>query len=163
MSLTTKKSRGTIEAYHYQPLRDRKKVVRLNTLVPDNETLSNPRYVKVEEHFNIPRPSAKVHDCRVVVNEDMYFVTGYWDRYGDVNRSIKTATGLTWRGELMIVKAGRQVPYLKRVGGPFNADIAAVKYVLSVILASFHTDQKSFPGLSSSISCIRASGGASRR
>ena len=127
MSLTTKKSTGTLEAYHYQPLRHHKKIVQLNTLVPDNESLSNPCYIKVEEHFNIPRRSVKVHDCRVMVDGDMYLVSGFWDRYSDVNRSVKTATGLTWKGELMIVKAGRCVPYLKRVKHPFKADIAAIK------------------------------------
>jgi len=78
-TLTTKRSRGTTEAYHFQPLRHQKKVVRLNTLVPDDgETLSNPRYVDVEEQFNIsPRP-VKVHDFLVVIDRDMYLVTGYW-------------------------------------------------------------------------------------
>lgn len=122
------KTRGTINAYHFQPLRHQKKVIRLNTLVPDDETLSNPRYINVEEHFNIPRRSVKVHDCRVVVGEDVYLVTGYWYRYADTNRSVKTATGLTWKGELVVVKAGRFIPYLKRVDRPLQADVAATKY-----------------------------------
>lgn len=137
LGLTVKKSRDIVEAYHYQPLGHRKKVVRLNALVPDDETLSNPRYINVEEHFNVPRRSAKVHDCRVIIGADMYLVTGYWYRHGDVNRSIKTATGLTWKGELIVVKAGRSIPYLKRVSHSRKADIAASKYVIRR-LPAFH-------------------------
>ena len=130
MSLMTQKSLSTVEGYHFQPLRHRKKIVRLNTHVPDNETFSNPRYIAVEECFDMPpRRSVKVHDCRVVVDGDMYLVTGYWDRYSDVNRSVKTATGLTWKGEIVVVKAGRYIPYLKKVNRPFKVDIAAMKYV----------------------------------
>ena len=60
----------------------------------------------------------------------MYLVTGYWDRYRDVNRSVKAATGFTWRGELIVVKAGCTIPYLKRIRRSRQADIAASKYVL---------------------------------
>ena len=126
--LTTKKTRGTIGGYHFQPLRHQKKVIRLNTLVPDGETFANPRHVDIEEQFDIPHRSIKVHDCRVMVGDDMYLVTGYWYRYGSVNRSVKTATGLTWRGELVVVKVGRFIPYLKRINRPYQADIAARKY-----------------------------------
>lgn len=138
MALTAKKTRGAIEAYHFQSLRHRKKVVRLNTLVPNDETLSNPRYVNVEEHFDFPRRSAKVHDCRVVIGTDMYLVTGYWYRHSSINRSVKTATGLTWRGELVVIKAGRFVPYLKRINRPHQADIAAMKCVSRTYLPFSH-------------------------
>ncbi|KAF9643349.1 hypothetical protein BDM02DRAFT_3132487 [Thelephora ganbajun] len=129
-------TRGTVEAYHFQSLRHRKKVIWLNTLVPDDETLSNPRYVDVEDRLDIPHRSVKVHDCRVVIGADMYLVTGYWYRYSSINRSVKTATGLTWRGELIIIKAGRFIPYLKRVNRPHQADIAAMKFILKFKLCS---------------------------
>ena len=124
-----KNAKGTVEAYHFQPLLYRKKTVHLNTLVPDDETSLNPRYVNVEEQLDIPCRSVKVHDCRVVLGADMYLVTGYWYEYSDVNRSVKTATGLTWRGELVIVRAGRTIPYLRRVSRPYQADIATKKCV----------------------------------
>ncbi|KAF9783284.1 hypothetical protein BJ322DRAFT_1021990 [Thelephora terrestris] len=136
-------SRGTIEAYHYQQLRHRKKIVRLNTIVPAVETLSNPRYVNVEELFDTPRRSVKIHDCRVVVGADMYLVTGYWYRYCDINRSVKTSTGLTWRGELTVIKTGRFIPYLKRVSRPYQADIAAAKFIRKHKL--FSGTRKRFP------------------
>jgi hypothetical protein len=158
-----KQSRGTIEAYHYQQLRHRKKIVRLNTIVPAVETLSNPRYVNVEELFDTPRRSVKIHDCRVVVGADMYLVTGYWYRYCDINRSVKTSTGLTWRGELTVIKTGRFIPYLKRVSRPYQADIAAAKYVsCSHLSAPLYVDSTSSPGLFASTSCFRAPGNASR-
>lgn len=81
----------------------------------------------MEERLDTPRRSVRIHDCRVVIGADMYLVTGYWYRYGGINRSVKTATGLTWRGELVVVKAGRYVPYLKRVSRPHQADLAAAK------------------------------------
>jgi len=137
-TLTTKKTRDTISGYHFQPLRHQKKVVQLSTLVPDDETLTNPRYIDVEEHFNIPRRTVKVHDCRIIVGEDMYLVSGYWYRYGGINRSVKAATGLTWRGELVVVKAGRMIPYLRRVNRPHQAEIAAKKYV-SCFLPLLHS------------------------
>lgn len=126
-TLTAQKSRGTIEAYHYQHMRYCKKVILLDTLVPHAEMFSNPRYIDVEGRFNAPHRPVKVHDCYVVVGADMYLVTGYWYRHCGINRSIRTATGLTWRGELIIIKAGSYVPYLKRVSRPYKADIAAAK------------------------------------
>jgi hypothetical protein len=128
----TKKTRGTIEAYHYQPLRLCKRVVQLNTLVPGRETFSNPRYVNVEERFDTPRRNIKIHDCRVVIGRDMYLVTGCWYKHSGINRSVKTATGLSWRGELIVARAGSYIPYLKRVSRPRGADIAAAKYVSRV-------------------------------
>ena len=125
-----KKTKAFVEAYHYRPLSHCKKVVRLEALVPDGETLSNPRYIDVEDCLDIPRRSIKVHDCRVVIGANMYLVTGYWYRYSDVNRSVKTATGLTWKGEIVVVKAGRSIPYLKRVKHTRQADIAMSKYVV---------------------------------
>jgi hypothetical protein len=102
----------------------------LNTLVPDDECFSNPRYIAVEECFNIPRPSVQIHDCRVMVGVDMYLVTGYWDRYGFKNRSIKAAIGVVWKGEITVVKAGRYIPYQKRVSRPREANLAVKKCVL---------------------------------
>jgi len=100
-TLTTKRSRGTVEAYHFQSLRHRKKVIRLNTLVPDDETFSNPRYVDVEERFDIPRRSAKVHDCRVMIGADIYLVTGYWYRQSAINRAdpSQTSAGGHWAND----------------------------------------------------------------
>jgi hypothetical protein len=130
-TLTKEKSRDFIEAYHFQPFRSRRQIVRLNTLVPDDEGFSNPRYIAVEEQFNIPRPSTQVHDCRVMVGSDMYLVTGYWDRYGYENRSIKATIGLVWKGEITVVKAGRYIPYQKKVNHrPREANLAVEKYVL---------------------------------
>lgn len=108
----------------------------MNTFVPDEETSSNPRYVNVEERFAISRRSVKVHDCRIILGVDMYLVTGYWYRYSDVNRSVMTATGLAWRGELVVVKAGSIIPYLKRVSHPRKADIAAKKCVIFTLFSS---------------------------
>jgi hypothetical protein len=104
----------------------------LNTLVPDDETSLNSRYVNVEERLKVPRRSVKVHDCRIILGADMYLATGYWYRYSDVNRSVRTATGLTWRGELVVVKTGRIIPYLKRASPPHKVDTAAKKCVIHV-------------------------------
>ena len=128
---TREKSRDFIEGYHFHPLRSRRQIVQLNASVPDNESFSNQRYIAVEEQFDIPRSSTQVHDCRVMVGSDMYLVTGYWDRYGYENRSIKAATGLVWKGEIMVVKAGRYIPYQKKVNHrPREANLAVEKCVL---------------------------------
>ncbi|KAF9643982.1 hypothetical protein BDM02DRAFT_3191012 [Thelephora ganbajun] len=132
---TGRTTRSTVEAYHFQPLRNRKKVVRLNALVPDNETASNPRYVDVEERLNIPC-HVKVHDCRVVIGADMYLVTGYWYRHSDINQSIMATTGLTWRGELIVIRAGRYIPYLKRVNCSRLADVAVMRFIHKYKLCS---------------------------
>lgn len=139
----TKKARSTIEAYHFQSLLHRKKIVLLNTLVPYEETSLNPRYVNVEERFTIPRRSVKVHDCRIILGRDMYLVTGYWYRYSDINRSVMTATGLAWRGELVVVRTGRIIPYLRRVSHPHQVDIATKKCVIQTPFSFVYVDTSS--------------------
>ena len=130
----------------------------MEALVPDGETLSNPRYVDVEGSFNIPRRSIKVHDCRIVIGANMYLVTGYWYRYSDVNRSVRTATGLTWRGEIVVINAGRSIPYLKRVKHTRQADIAMSKYVMLRPLAHpIGCSLESPPDSFSSLNSARAS------
>lgn len=84
LSTNDQKSGGTIEGYHYQSPHNRKKFIRLNTPVPDPETFSNPLYINIEERFEAPRPSVKIHDCCVAVGPDMYLVTGCWYKYSDV-------------------------------------------------------------------------------
>lgn len=125
------KSPDFIEGYHFHPLRSRRQIVRLNTLVPDDESFSNQRYIAVEERFDISRPSIQVHDCRVMVGSDIYLVTAYWDRYGHENHSVKATIGLVWKGEIMVVKAGRYAPYQKKVGHrPRKANLAVEKCTL---------------------------------
>jgi hypothetical protein len=95
--------------------------------VPTNETLSNPRYIAVEEKFTRTRTSLTVHDCRVVSGKDMYLVTTYWDQKAVANRSVFTATGEIWRGEIAVTCFGRYIPYHKRVkNGPAVATAVKV-------------------------------------
>lgn len=94
--------------------------------MPINETLSNPRYIAVEEKFTRTHTSLAIHDCRVVFGKDMYLVTAYWDPKAVANRSVFTTTGEVWRGEIVVTCPGRYIPYNKRVkDGPVV--VAAVK------------------------------------
>ncbi|KAF9793102.1 hypothetical protein BJ322DRAFT_1016706 [Thelephora terrestris] len=64
-------SRGFNEGYYFHPSRSNKKIVKFTARVPTNETLSNPRYIAVEEKFTRTRTSLAVHDCQVVSGKDM--------------------------------------------------------------------------------------------
>lgn len=92
--------------------------------VPANESLSNPRYVAVEEKFTRTRTSLAVHDCRVTIGKDMYLVTGYWDKGAVANRSVFAATGEVWRGEVIVTCAGRYIPFKKRARNGLAAESA---------------------------------------
>lgn len=116
---TNIQSLGFTEGYHFHPSRSNKKIMKLTARIPDNESLSNPRYIAVEEKFTRTRTSLAVHDCRVTVGKDMYVVTGYWDDRAVANRSVFYTTGQVWRGEIMVICAGRYIPYKKRAkNGP---------------------------------------------
>ncbi|KAF9781590.1 hypothetical protein BJ322DRAFT_1111515 [Thelephora terrestris] len=107
------------EGYHFHPSRSNKKIIKITARVPTNETLSNPRYIAVEEKFTRTRTSLAIHDCRVVFGKDMYLVTAYWDQKAVANRSVFTTTGEVWRGEIVVTCPGRYIPYNKRVkNGP---------------------------------------------
>ena len=64
------------EGYHFHPSHSNKKIMKLTAWVPDNESLSNPRYIAVEKRFTHTRTSLVVHDCCVMVRKDMYVVMG---------------------------------------------------------------------------------------
>ena len=127
--LTKKKTRTFVEGYHFGPLRSRREVVRFATDVPTNETLSNPRYVDMKSKYSRTSTSRSVHESRVHIGRDMFLVSGYWDPKADVNRSAFALTKSVWRGELSIVRAGRYVPYHKRMKDGYKADLAVKRYV----------------------------------
>lgn len=130
------KTRTFIEGYHFGPLWSRRKVVRFNADVPVNETPTNIRYVDIKSKFGRTGTSLRVHESRVHIGEDMFLVSGYWDPKADVNRSVFSAMRIIWRGEISVIRAGRYIPYHKRMKDGRKADLAVKRYVRSFTIPS---------------------------
>lgn len=69
----------------------------------------------------------------------MFLVSGYWDPKADVNRSALSVAKTIWRGELSIVRAGKFIPYRKRMKEGHKADLAVQRYVVSLLTTSVAT------------------------
>ena len=138
---TNNKTRTFIEGYHFGKLWSRRKVVRFITDIPINESSSNLRYVDMKSNYSRTSTSRSVHESRVHVGQDMFLVSGYWDPKADVNRSLFSFMKIIWRGELSVVRAGRFVPYCKRMKHGQKADLAVKRYVTS--FSKFHLFQLS--------------------
>ena len=63
----------------------------------------------------------------------MFLVSGYWDPKADVNRSVFAVTKIIWRGEISVIRAGKFVPYSKRMKDGRKADVAVKRYVSSFV------------------------------
>jgi hypothetical protein len=86
------------------------------SIIPQDEGLENPRYVKIEQRFSKKVKQSRIHDCIVVVGRDIFFVSAYWEGKDNPNAAVKTACpGLEWRGEIAVVQAGRFVTFYKNV------------------------------------------------
>ena len=131
--LTKKQTRNFVEGYHFGPLWSRRKVVRFSTDVPINESPVNLRFVDMKSKYHRTSTSLNVHESRVYVDTDVFLVSGYWDPKADVNRSVFAATKIIWRGEISVVRAGKFVPYSKRMKDGRKADIAVKRYVSSFV------------------------------
>ena len=90
--------------------------VPFSSVVPQAESFDNPRYIKFEQKFSKKVKSNRIHDCTVVVGNDVFLVSAYWDEAANPNRAVETVCpGLEWRGEIAIVQAGRFVTFYKQV------------------------------------------------
>ena len=119
-----KKTRTFTEGYHFGPLWSRRRVVRFPTDVPVNESPSDLCYVDMKSEYSRTSTSRSVHESRVHIGQDMFLVSGYWDPKADVNRSVYSVMKIVWRGELSVVRAGRYIPYCKRMKAGSKADLA---------------------------------------
>ena len=124
-----RKARAFVEGYHFGPLWSRRKVVRFGTDVPINESPGNIRYVDMKSKYNRTGTSLSIHESRVYVGQDMFLVSGYWDPKADVNRSVFAVMKIIWRGELSVVRAGRYIPYYKRMKDGQKAELAVKRWV----------------------------------
>jgi hypothetical protein len=102
-----------------------------------NESPSNLRYVDMKSKYSRTGTSRNVHESRVYVGQDMFLVSGYWDPKADINRSAFALTKTIWRGELSVVRAGRYIPYHKRMKDGHKADLAVKRYVSFMFLSFF--------------------------
>ena len=127
--LTKRQTRGFVEGYLFGPLWSRRRVVRFDTDIPLNESPANIRFVDMKSRYNRTATSLSVHESRVLIGADMFLVSGYWDPKADVNRSVFAVTKTIWRGEVSVVRAGRFIPYCKRMKDGRKADLAVKRYV----------------------------------
>jgi len=93
----------------------------------------------MKSKFSRTGTSLSVHESRVHIGEDMFLVSGYWDPKADVNRSIFAVTKIIWKGEISVIRAGRYIPYSKRMRDGRKADLAVKRYVDSFIIPSIWT------------------------
>jgi hypothetical protein len=90
----------------------------------------------MKDKYSRTSTSLSVHESRVHIGQDMFLVSGYWDPKADVNRSVFSLTKFIWRGEVAVVRAGRFVPYCKRMKDGHKADLAVKRYVVSFMVPS---------------------------
>ncbi|KAF9647793.1 hypothetical protein BDM02DRAFT_3270000 [Thelephora ganbajun] len=121
-------TRTFTEGYHFGPLWSRRKVVRFNTDIPFNESHANIRYVDMKSKYSRTGTSLSVHESHVHIGQDMFLVSGYWDPKADVSRSIFAVTRVIWRGEISVIRAGRYIPYCKRMKDGKKADLAVKRF-----------------------------------
>ena len=87
----------------------------------------------MKSKYNRTTTSLSVHESRVYVGTDMFLVSGYWDPKADMNRSVFAVAKIIWRGEISVVRAGKFIPYSKRMKDGRKADVAVKRYVSSFI------------------------------
>jgi hypothetical protein len=133
--LTNKQIRTFVEGHHFGPLWSRRKVVRFGMDAPVVGSPVNIPYVDMESEFNRTTTSLKVHESRVYVGQDVFLVSGYWDPKADINRSVFAVTKVIWRGEISVVRAGRYIPYTKRMRDGRKADVAVRRYVSTFVIS----------------------------
>jgi hypothetical protein len=101
--------------------------------VPTNESPINSRFVDMKSKYNRTMSSLSVHESRVYIGADMFLVSGYWDPKADTNRSIFAIARIIWKGEISVVRAGKFIPYSKRMKDGRKADVAVKRYASSFI------------------------------
>lgn len=100
------------------------------TIVPVAETFENPRYIWIEDRFSQPTVGSDLHDCKVVVDGNVFLITAYWKEGKHKNRAVETAgKGLMWRGEIAVVQVGRLRPFYKRPKNPSCVNKAVARFV----------------------------------
>lgn len=119
IQLTFTKTTGTVRGFVFGLVRPRPTPVAFTSIVPHDETFSNPRYVKVEQNFSKKVAPSRIHDCTVAIGRDIFLVSAYWEAGGGPNRAVEAACpGLEWRGEIAVVQAGRFVTFYKQMKNP---------------------------------------------
>ena len=101
--------------------------------MPIRESPTNLRFVDMKSKYDRTTTSLNVHESRVHIGADMFLVSGYWDPRADVNRSVFAVTKIIWRGEISVVRAGKFIPYSKRMRDGRKADVAVKRYASSFI------------------------------
>jgi hypothetical protein len=139
------KAAGTTRGYVFSLQRSRRLPVVFKTIVPVTETFENPRYVRVEDRFSQPIAGKEIHDCKVVVDKNVFLVTAYWKEDSHRNRAVETAgKGLRWRGEIAVVQVGRLTPFYKRPKNPSSVNKAVARSVFTLWIWVLHLAYFSF-------------------
>jgi len=112
--------------------------------VPVVQSATNLPYVDIKGGFNRTATSLSVHESRVHIGQDLFLVSGYWDPKADVNRSVFAVMKVLWRGEISVIRAGRYVPYSKRMKDGKKADLAVKQCVNSFTTHSIRVLTVSF-------------------
>lgn len=106
-------------------------------IVPLAETFENPRYIRIEDRFSQPTVGNEIHDCKVVIDKNVFLITAYWKESDHRNMAVETAgKGLRWRGEIAVVQVGRIKPFYKRPKNPHCVNKAVARFVFPL---SSHT------------------------
>ena len=129
-SLTTSKTAGKTRGYIFSSQRSRRHPIEFKTIVPVAESFENPRYIRIEDRFSQPTTGNEIHDCKVVVDKDVFLITAYWKEDSHRNRAVEAAgKGLRWRGEIAVVQVGRLTPFYKHPKSPSSVNKAVARFV----------------------------------
>lgn len=121
-----------MEGYIFSSKRHRRFPVVFGTVVPVAETFENPRYIRIEDRFSHPIPGNDIHDCKVVVDKNIFLITAYWKEDDHRNMAVESAgKGLRWKGEIAVVQVGRLTPFYKRPKNPSSVNKAVARFAFS--------------------------------
>lgn len=126
--LTTSKEDGITEGYIFRSQRSRRVPISFGAIIPLVETFENPRYIRIEDQFSQPVAGNEIHDCKVVADGKVFFITAYWKEDGHKNMAVESAgRGLRWKGEIAVVQVGKLTPFYKRLRNPSSVNKAVAR------------------------------------
>lgn len=129
--LITSKGDGSTGGYIFRSDRLCRLPVDFKAIVPAAETFENPRYIRIEDEFSHQIAGGDIHDCRVVVDKKVFFITAYWKEDGNRNLAVESiGRGLRWKGEIAIVQVGKFKPFYRRLKDPSSANKAVARCVI---------------------------------
>ncbi|KAF9790772.1 hypothetical protein BJ322DRAFT_1104420 [Thelephora terrestris] len=121
---------GTTEGYIFRSQRHRRLPIHFKTIVPLAETFENPRYIRIKDEFSQPIAGNEIHDCKVIVDKNVFLITAYWKEDGQRNMAVESVgKGLRWKGEIAVVQVGKFTPFYKHPKNPSSVNKAIARFV----------------------------------